>query len=115
MQETMIIKVKKSMPIPEKVIITTTQSNRDFSDKTNFEAAYNTVVSGEDDYVYFVMNEQDVETLELLNKWTSTLPSIGLKMKTGLTVDFRNREALRDASEDHVSSCSIHNIYKMEK
>ena len=28
------------------------------------------------------------------------MPSIGLKMKTELTVDFRNREALRDTEED---------------
>lgn len=101
LQETMIIKVRKTTTIPENIIITTTQSNKDFSNKTTFEAAYNTVVSGEDDYVYLVTNEQEVETLELLNKWTNTLPSIGLKMKTGLTVDFRNREALRDVSEDY--------------
>lgn len=101
LQETMIIKVRKTTTIPENIIITTTQSNKDFSNKTTFEAAYNTVVSGEYDYVYLVTNEQEVETLELLNKWTNTLPSIGLKMKTGLTVDFRNREALRDVSEDY--------------
>lgn len=101
LQETMIIKVRKTTTIPENIIITTTQSNKDFSNKTTFEASYNTVVSGKDDYVYLVTNEQEVETLELLNKWTNTLPSIGLKMKTGLTVDFRNREALRDVSEDY--------------
>ena len=100
LQETMIIKVRKTKTIPENIIITTTQSNKDFSNKTTFEAAYDTVVSGEDDYVYLVTDEQEVETLELLNKWTNTLPSIGLKMKTGLTVDFRNKEALRDVSED---------------
>ena len=101
LQETMIIKVRKATAIPENVVITTTQSNKDFSNKTTFEAAYNTVVSGEDKYVYLVTNEQEVETLELLNRWSNTLPSIGLKMKTGLTVDFRNREALRDVAEDH--------------
>lgn len=101
LQETMIIKVRKATVIPENVVITTTQSNKDFFNKTTFKAAYNTVVSGEDKYVYLVTNEQEVETLELLNRWSNTLPSIGLKMKTGLTVDFRNREALRDASENH--------------
>ncbi len=101
LQETMIIKVRKATAIPENVVITTTQSNKDFSNKTTFEAAYNTVVSGEDKYVYLVTNEQEVETLELLNRWSNTLPSIGLKMKTGLTVDFRNREALRDVAEDY--------------
>ena len=100
LQETMIIKVRKATTIPENIVITTTQSNKDFSNKTTFKAVYNTVVSGEDKYVYLVTNEQEVETLELLNRWTNTLPSIGLKMKTGLTVDFRNREVLRNVPED---------------
>jgi len=100
LQETIIIKVRKSRTIPTNVTITTTQSNRDFSEKTTFEAPYTTVVSGEDTYVYLVTNEQEVMTLEQLNKWTNTLPSIGLKMKTGLTVDFRNREVLRDIAEE---------------
>lgn len=72
----MIIKVRKATTIPENIVITTTQSNKDFSNKTTFEAVYNTVVSGEDKYVYLVTNEQEVETLELLNRWTNTLPSI---------------------------------------
>ena len=100
LQETIIIKMRKSIVTPASVTITTTQSNRDFSNKTVFEAPYSTVVSGEDTYVYLVTNEQEVETLEQLNRWTNTLPSIGLKMKTGLTVDFRNREVLRDTAED---------------
>ncbi len=98
--EIIIIKVRKTTNVPSQISITTTQSNRDFSDKTVFEAPYSTVVSGEDTYVYLVTNEQEIETLEQLNRWTNTLPSIGLMMKTGLTVDFRNREVLRDMAED---------------
>ena len=37
----------------------------------------------------------------MLNKFGETLPSIGLRMKTGLTVDFRNRDALRDSAEEN--------------
>lgn len=44
-------------------------------------------------------NAEEVEVLKRLNRLPDTLPSIGLKMKTGLTVDFRNREALRDHAE----------------
>ena len=58
-----------------------------------------TVVSGEDKYVYLATNAEEVEVLKRLNRLPDTLPSIGLKMKTGLTVDFRNREALRDHAE----------------
>ncbi len=100
LQETIIIKVEKTDIKPQRVHITTTQTNRDFSEKTEFEAPYETVVSGEDAYIYLVTNQQEVDTLRQLNQWGNTLPSIGLKMKTGLTVDFRNREALRDTEED---------------
>lgn len=100
LQETIIIKVRKSTQKPSKVAITTTQSNNDFSNITTFEAPYTTVISGEDCYVYLVTNEQEVKTLEQLNQWEDTLPSIGLKMKTGLTVDFRNKDVLRDVAGD---------------
>lgn len=35
-----------------------------------------------------------------MNRWKNTLPELGLKMKTGLTVDFRNKESLRDTEEE---------------
>ena len=41
--------------------------------------------------------------MEVLKKLLSvymTLPSIGVNMKTGLTVDFRNRDILRDDAEE---------------
>lgn len=100
LQETIIIKLRKTRSKPKTVTITTTQSNADFSKKTIFEAPYSAVVNESDSYVYLVTSADEVETLNSLNKWENTLPSIGLKMKTGLTVDFRNREALRDAAEE---------------
>lgn len=100
LQETIIIKVKKTRSKPKTVTITTTQSNSDFSEKTIFRAPYATVINGPNCYVYLVTNSTEVNTLNILNKWKNTLPSIGLKMKTGLTVDFRNREALRDEAEE---------------
>lgn len=100
LQETMIIKMRKARLKPDKVILTTSQTNSDFSSKTVFAVPYNTIVSGEDCYVYLVTNEAEAQTVGTLNSWHNTLPSIGLKMKTGLTVDFRNRESLRDEAED---------------
>lgn len=100
LQETMIIKVKKTQDKPKNVTITTSQSNFDFVDMTAFEAPYNIVVSGKDSYVFLVTNNQEAEILEQLKSWKETLPSIGLKMKTGLTVDFRNKDALRDEKEE---------------
>lgn len=100
LQETIIVKVRKDAKKPDFVTISTSQSNRDFADMTVFEAPYSTVVNGEESYVYLVTNEDEAEILETLNKLEDTLPSIGLKMKTGLTVDFRNRDALRDGKEE---------------
>ena len=101
LQETIIIKLRKTKKLPQTITVTTTQSNQDFSEITEFDAPYQTVITGEDTYVYLVTNQEETEILERLNEWRDTLPSLGLKMKTGLTVDFRNWEALRDHEEVH--------------
>lgn len=103
LQETMIIKVEKTANKPLNVRVTTSQSNHDFSSKTAFDVPYEMVIFGKEKYVRLVTNERDVEVLRKLNTLHDTLPSLGLKMKTGLTVDFRNYNALRnDAEEDAV-------------
>ncbi len=100
LQETMIIKAKKTQVQPEKVMITSSQTNNDFENVTEVHVLYDVVVSGVEKYVYLVTDESEIEVLKKLNKLEYTLPDIGLKMKTGLTVDFRNRDMLRDESED---------------
>lgn len=100
LQETIIIKAKKTENKSDSITISTTQSNGDFSSRTVFNAPYKTVVNGDESYVYLVTNEEDADTLKTLNKLEETLPSIGLRMKTGLTVDFRNRDALRDSADE---------------
>ena len=100
LQETIIIKVKKANQTPEDVTITSSQSNNDFDNLTSLTVPYSLVVSGDDYYVYLVTDEKEVSVLERLHRFDKTLPDIGLKMKTGLTVDFRNREILRDDAEE---------------
>lgn len=100
LQETMIIKVKKTDKIPETVTVTSSQSNNDFDNLTSLIVPYSLVVSGKDYYVYLVTDEEKISVLERLHRFDNTLPDIGLKMKTGLTVDFRNREMLRDEEEE---------------
>jgi len=100
LQETIIIKVKKTNKTPEKVTITSSQSNNDFDNLTSLTVPYSLVVSGSDYYVYLVTDQKEVSVLERLHGFDKTLPDIGLKMKTGLTVDFRNREILRDDAEE---------------
>lgn len=38
--------------------------------------------------------------LKHLHRFDKTLPDIGLKMRTGLIVDFRNQEILRNEAEE---------------
>lgn len=99
LQETIILRAKKTRDIPETIKITTTQSNADFSEHTSYNVPYSTVVSDNEHYVFLPSNAEEVRTLTKLNRWTNTLPEMGLKMKTGLTVDFRNRNSLRDHAE----------------
>lgn len=100
LQETIIIKVRKThMNLPQ-VMITSSKSNKDFDELTSLTVPYDLVVSGEDYYVYLVTDEEEVEVLKRLHKFNHTLPEIGLKMKTGLTVDFRNRDILRKEEEE---------------
>lgn len=100
LQETLIVKARKTHKSPKKVRITSSKSNKDFDNLTSLEVPYHLVVSGEDYYVYLVTDEKDVEVLKRLHRFNQTLPDIGVKMKTGLTVDFRNQDILRDDEED---------------
>lgn len=100
LQETIIIKVRKTKKEPDTIKITTTNSNSDFSAITSFEAPYHTVVSGEDSYVFLVTSQEEARVLERLDDCKNTLPGLGLRMKTGLTVDFRNYDSLRDQAEE---------------
>ena len=100
LQETLILKVQKSTIRPENIIVTSTKSNKDFKNFSTISVPYNVVVSGKESYVYLATNAEEINILQTLNQFEDTLPSIGLKMKTGLTVDFRNKELLRDTPEN---------------
>jgi len=101
LQETMIVKVRKTTKSPVNISITTSVSTRDFSDHTCFDVPYDDIVRGSEKYVFLPTDLQELETLRKLEEWKETLPSLGLRMKTGLTVDFRNRDLLRDLPEKH--------------
>ncbi|MDE6759864.1 MAG: Eco57I restriction-modification methylase domain-containing protein [Lachnospiraceae bacterium] len=100
LQETIIIKVKKTDNTPDEITITSSVSNDDFDNLTSLTVPYSLVVSGNDYYVYLVTDENEISVLKRLHRFDKTLPEIGLRMKTGLTVDFRNREILRDKAEE---------------
>ena len=97
LQETLIIKIKKTRNTPEKIKITTS-SDSNFEDLRAFLAPYTTVVST-NKLVYLITSPEDASILERVNRLSSTLPQSHLKMKTGLIVDFRTTEVLRDKME----------------
>lgn len=99
LQETMIIKVRKTDKNPKDIVITASKSGKDFSRITALSVPYDLVVSGDNFYVYLVTNDEEVSVLKRLQCFNKTLPDIGAKMKTGLTVDFRNSELLCDNEE----------------
>lgn len=98
LQETIIIKVKKTRTEPDTINITTS-SDSEFSDIRKFKAPYHTVVP-KNHYVYLITDEKDADVIERINNLPQTLPDIQLKMQTGIIVDFRTREVLRDNMEE---------------
>lgn len=100
LQETMIIKMRKTQRTPATVKITSSVSGNDFSSVQQLVVPYDVVVNGANLYVYLPTTEQEVKVLETMQQWHNTLPSLGMKMKTGLTVDFRNYDLLVDEAKD---------------
>jgi len=100
LQETMILKMRKTQTTPETVHITSSTDSKSFDSLTELFAPYDIVVSGKEKYVYLVTSQDEVDALQKVNAFETTMPSIGLKMKTGLTVDFRNKELLRNTNGD---------------
>ena len=98
LQETIIVKVRKTQQQPSTIRITTS-STSDFSDVRSFDTPYDTVV-GKNQYVYLVTNKDDADVLQKINHFDKTLPEINLKMQTGIIVDFRTREVLRNELEE---------------
>lgn len=99
LQETIIIKVDKSSK-RDSIKITCSNSNSDFNNITAIEVPYSTIVVGQEKYVYLVTTTDELKVLQSLGKWSNTLPSIGLKMRTGLTVDFRSWDYLKNEPEE---------------
>lgn len=102
LQETIIIKFIKTSELQENLMITSSADNQDFANSLKLIVPYDTAISGSNLYVYLVTTEDEILTLRKLNRFKCTLEDVGLKMKTGLTVDFRNRELLRTAPGDHI-------------
>ena len=97
LQETMIIKLKKEVGTAKEIVISSTETNNDFNNIQEITVPKKLVIGNDDNqYVYLVTNKEEVNVLKRLSVFHNTLPSLDMKMKTGLTVDFREREHLMD-------------------
>lgn len=97
LQETMIIKVKKTTESPDCISITSSSTST-FEDLVRFSAPYETIVA-KNQFVYLVTNEKDVKVLNQVNRFDTALPDINMRMQTGIIVDFRTRDLLRNRLE----------------
>ena len=102
LQETMIIKIRRTEHKPKMVLITSSNSSNDFANITKLMVPYDAVVSGEDLYVYLPTSDEEIEVIKKINTYHTTLPDEGLKMKTGIVVDFRQWDELRKEPGDHI-------------
>ncbi len=94
LQETMIVKVRKTTTKPKRVSVSFSETS-DFSDVTLTDMDYDVIV-GANGYIYLVTSKEEAEVLSRLNSLDTTLVSENLKMKTGIIVDFRTRDVLRN-------------------
>lgn len=102
LQETIIIKMRKSFDKPQHVKLTSTQTNGDFDEITELNVPYDSVVTGEDLYVFLPTNDEDIHTIESINRYSGTMLDIGMKMKTGIIIDFRQYDDLRSEPGEHI-------------
>jgi len=82
------------------VRVTSSEDSKNFNNISEIYVPYNIIVSGKEKYVYLVTSKEEADVLQKVNAFKTPMPSIGLKMKTGLTVDFRYRNLLRNTNGD---------------
>lgn len=98
LQETMIIKVRKTRVKPAFVQMSSSETS-EFKDVCSYEVPYSTVVAP-NQYVFLVTSKVEADVLSRVNRQPSTLDADDLRMRTGIIVDFRTQEVLRDSAEE---------------
>ncbi len=98
LQETMIIKLKKTRKKPQYVEMSSSETS-DFAGIKHYKVDYDTIVAP-NQFVFLVTSREEADILSRVNSQPNTLASDDLRMRTGLIVDFRTREVLRDNDED---------------
>jgi adenine-specific DNA-methyltransferase len=101
LQETIIVKSKKTQKRLEEILISSSNSINDFADQYVLSIPYNTCVKEKGDrFVYLPTSEEEVDILLAMESFGNTLADLGFRMRTGPTVDFRMAEAIHDKPEE---------------
>ncbi len=101
LQETIILRLKKTQNIKKNIIVTSSYSTDDITNSKLIEIPYDVVVSNVNNYVFLPINSKEIDVLKKINKFEYTLPKLGLKMKTGIVVDFRNKDLLENIEKEN--------------
>ena len=102
LQETMIIKVRKTSETPKSVFVTSSRNNSDFDNVSAISVPYSSVVSGKDFYVFLPTCSEEMDVINKIHFYEKTLPEEGLRMRTGIVVDFRQWDELRKGPGEHI-------------
>ena len=94
LQETVIVKFSKEAVQNSNNVILTTSRDNNFLDIQELSASYDTIIRGNNRYVFLPTTTEQVDLLQKIDTFENTLPQLGLKLKTGLTVDFKNKDRL---------------------
>ena len=100
LQETVIVKFVKGVTSQSKEIFISTSDNNSFQDIQKLCVDYDIIVRGTNKYVFLPTTTEEVELLKKLDNFQDTLPTLGLKLRTGVTVDFKNKERLKKESTE---------------
>lgn len=98
-RKNMIMVLRNSEDAPDTVHITTS-----YGDATeivsDMRLPYGDVVKGEDRSLLLLKSEEEAQLLATMSRFPETLSSLGLRMKTGLTLESRHPELLREKPEE---------------
>ncbi|MCI5582440.1 MAG: Eco57I restriction-modification methylase domain-containing protein, partial [Anaeroplasma sp.] len=98
LQETIIIKLKKTNKQSKNILITSSNNTSDFEKITKMNIDSNLII-GKNEFIYLIKDEVELKCFKMISKFNDTLLTNGFKMKTGLVVDFRETDILREEKE----------------
>ena len=97
LQETVILHARKSQD-NNKVLISTSNGTADIGYREPFKVSYDILANRSNNFVYIVSSRYENSIVKKIHRFKFNLISIGLRMKTGITVEFRERQHLANTN-----------------